>query len=164
LIPLFTGLMVILSVLIQSTILNRLAFFGARPDLVLIVVIMTGLLRGHQIGAGVGLGAGLLQDVLTGQFVGANALTKMCTGHIIGLTEGKFFKENLFIPMIMMAVGTIGNELLFWLVLYLFGRPLPFWLTSMQLILPTAILNSLLAPFVFSLMKRLNDFFYMLSR
>lgn len=163
-IPLLAGLMVILSVVIQSTILNRLAFFGARPDLVLIVVIVSGLLKGHPFGTGVGLGAGLLQDILTGQFMGANALTKMCTGYIVGLTEGKFFKENLFIPMIMMAAGTLGNELMFWLILYLFGRPLPFWVASTQLIVPTVILNSILAPFVFILMKRIDDFFQMLKR
>ncbi len=159
-----TGCLVVFSVIIQSTILNRVSLLGARPDLVLMLTILLALLRGSRLGAGIGFGAGLLQDILSGQFIGANALTKMATGYLIGLAEENFFKENPVIPMLTMAIGTLGNEILFWILLRMFGRPLPFLLTSIRLIIPTVILNSVLAPFLFSRLKKMNDFLMTLSR
>ncbi len=154
-----TGCLVVFSILVQSTIFNRVTLFGASPDLVLILTVLFGFLRGSRLGAWVGFGGGILQDILSGQFIGANALTKMAVGYLAGLMEGKFFSDNPVTPMLLLFVGTIGNEILFWLILASFGRSIPLYVAALRLIFPVAVLNSVLAPFIFSQLRKLDRFF-----
>ncbi len=155
---LISGILIVASILLQSTILNRFPIWGARMDLVLMTTILLSLLRGARFGAGYGFASGFLQDVLSGQFIGANALTKMSIGYLAGSVQERLFQDNPITPILVVMVGTFVHELLFWSVLGIFGRTIPFTTAFSRLVLPVVMMNSILSPVVFYLLKRFDRF------
>lgn len=150
------GLLLFISLLLQSTVMYRLSIAGACPDLLLVLTVMTGLLHGTRYGTAVGFIGGLLQDLLIGRFLGMNALVKMVTGYLVGLTEEKVFKENFITPFAAVLLGTLGSELLLWLLFRVYGRSISLFSALPRVILPGAAYNCLIAVFYVGKVKRAN--------
>lgn len=144
------GLILVTSLALQSTIFSFFEIAGIKPDLVLIIVIFNALLQGSREGAVFGFVGGLLQDIILGQNVGMNALAKMATGYLVGLTEKKVFKENLLIPIFYLLVATIINESFIYVLTLFLGFKINYISAFSRIILPVAIYNSCLAPFIYA--------------
>ncbi len=137
------------SLVLQSTLFPHLTVAGAKPDLVLIFIILYALMHGPKEGALVGLAGGLLQDLMFGQYLGMNALAKLSVGYGFGVLERRIYKESLLIPIAALFLGTFLNET----VLYLLGLAgsgqINYFTYAGKVILATAVYNSCLAPFVY---------------
>lgn len=101
-----------ISIFLQTTVFSSFSMKGNIPDLVLIFVVFFALLNGSARNAAVyGFLCGLLEDLYIGRFIGLNALSKGITAYIIGILEGRVFKENLFVGIISVMIGTFINSL-----------------------------------------------------
>lgn len=123
----WTGILII-ALILQITVVPLFAIYGVKPDLLLMVVVSTGLLQGKEKGVGIGFFAGLLQDLAIGNLFGLNILSKLLTGYMFGLVERKVFKDHIFLPILAMAVATIFNSLVLLVVLGFWGytiQPIP---------------------------------------
>lgn len=154
--PLLVGGSMVAFLLLESTLLYPLTIWGARPDLVMVVVGSVALLRGWQEGLLWGLLGGLLEDAFTGSLLGANALAKSVTGFILGLAEGHVFKENPLLPAVALLAGTVLEEGLFFLAAGAFGEVKWTFIAALtRVILPTAVATTLVAPFIYHYLARL---------
>ena len=97
-----------MSVSLQSTVIPVLSIGGVRPDLVLVVVVSVALAAGKEFGVLCGVFGGLLQDLLSVGPFGYNTLTKMMLGLLVGLYERKVNKGSLLLPLLAVAVSTVG--------------------------------------------------------
>ncbi len=143
------ALLVTASVAVQSSLVDKLAVWGVKPDLPLLLTLSIGLLYGWRSGAVVGLAAGLLQDLLLGRYLGLNALALGLTGALVGLAEPRIWKENLLVVLLGSFAGTVFAHLAEFLTLLVFGRPVEFLVTWRTAILPGAVYNSLLGPILY---------------
>ncbi|MEA4883092.1 MAG: rod shape-determining protein MreD [Clostridia bacterium] len=91
------------------------------PDLVFCVAALTSIIGGFGPGLAAAAVGGLLQDAVTGVFIGANAGADMAAAAIIGFAEPKLFKENLITPAVMVGLGTIVRELVYLFLAGSFG-------------------------------------------
>lgn len=139
----------LISLILQSTLFTHLKIAGVKPDLVLIFVVLYAFLNGPREGAVIGLTGGLVQDLLFGQYIGLNAVTKLFIGFVFGYLERKIYKENLLIPMLVVFSGTIASEALLYFfrlsVISMAGVSGPIEKT----ILVMAIYNSFLTLFIY---------------
>lgn len=108
------------TIAIQSVLLPMIFSNDTKPDLLLIIVVASGLLAGRERGVGVGFFAGAMQDFASGNVFGLNTLSKMATGYVAGMAERKVFKESMALPVLAIIVATCFNSaiiqtLLFWL-------------------------------------------------
>lgn len=85
---LFTG------VILEVTVLNRIEIFGAKPDILLLLTIFTGLFFGANKGFEAGMVSGFLYDIFTIDIFGINTLVYSLTGLLAGFLNTKFFKES----------------------------------------------------------------------
>jgi len=69
---------------VQASLLNPLSLFGIRPDIILVLLYVIGLLTGPVEGALAGMGLGLLQDISSASPLGFDALTR----GLFGLSAG----------------------------------------------------------------------------
>jgi rod shape-determining protein MreD len=129
-----------------------LPWFGIKPDLLLIVTVVAGLLKGVKSGAGVGLFAGILQDLFLGGVLSLMTLLKLIIGSLCGLVEGNFFKERYLFSSVIIFVATLLHEIL----KILFSRG--YWLVLKEYVLPEAILNALLGIIIYYLLYRLDNY------
>jgi len=143
--------------LLQSTIFTFLQVAGVKPDLILILVVFNGFLRGSREGAFLGFLAGLTQDIFIGNYIGLNALTKMLAGYLAGLAEARFYKESVVIvSMITFVVSILSQFVYYVLLFYLYIQVPPFFAVS-QVIIPTATYTTLLVPLTFWKFYRANE-------
>ncbi|MCL5289647.1 MAG: rod shape-determining protein MreD [Bacillota bacterium] len=142
-------LLVTIALLLQSTLFSFLQVSGVKPDLVLMLVIFNGFLRGSREGAFLGFLAGLAQDIFTGNYIGLNALAKMTAGYLAGLAEARFYKESVIIVTLVTFMVGIASQLAYYvLLLYLDIEVAPAFALG-QVIIPSAIYTSLLVPLTF---------------
>jgi len=87
---------IILLFVFQSTLLHCCTVFGVRPDLILILATFIGVRFGKTKGATLGFFLGLIQDCLSGTFLGPNAFSKGVVGYIFGNLRAKILFENFF--------------------------------------------------------------------
>lgn len=118
---LFFAVMFVGSVVLQSTLFHFIKLDGVKPDLLLVVVVLSAVLQGKRTGAAVGFGYGLIEDLLIGRYIGSQALTKMLTGYIIGNLERKVFPDNIFIPVVVGFMGTVLHHFLYLIALIFIG-------------------------------------------
>jgi len=151
-------LVVIFSLVLQATIFAELAHVGLTivPDLVLIIAVSYGLLKGPWYGGIVGLTAGLLSDLYAGGLIGVGALNKMLSGFLAGLLEKTIFKDNLLIPAISLLVATVFHEFLFFLIGGALGWHFGAILSIIPRIFVLALYNAALAPLVYQQFHKLE--------
>jgi len=142
-------LLATLGLLLQTTIFSHASIAGVKPDFVLIFVLFTAVLEGPQRGVFFGYTLGLFEDIITGRFIGMNALSKGLTGLFIGWFTGRTYSENLLVPIISVFLGTLLNGLIFFMLGKItglnWGISLLFWKA-----IPMAIYNMCLVPFIYS--------------
>jgi rod shape-determining protein MreD len=79
-------LVVAVALVLQTSVFPHLAWHGVGPDVVLLVVVAGGLLRGPQAGLVLGFGAGLLLDLAppADHVAGRWALALLLVGYVAG--------------------------------------------------------------------------------
>ena len=149
---LLSVLLVGASVVLQSTLLPKIAIRGVKPDLTLVVLIFVSLRRGAMTGQLVGFAAGLAEDVVSLAPLGFHALMRCIAGFVYGLFLGNVFVDPLLMPLLFVLAGTLAKGILSGLLVVVFGASSqgfaafagPFWIEMLY--------NALLAPFVFALL------------
>ncbi len=148
-------LLVVVAIL-QTTLVPHVAIWGVFADLPLLVVVSWGLLRGPREGILWGFVAGLAVDLFSGAPFGAATLALIAVGLLAGLGAATVFRAHVTLPLLAMFLATIVYDLLFLLVVRISGYPVA-WLESFyRIILPSAVLNAVLTPVIFVVMRWLH--------
>lgn len=142
-------ILILSGLILQSTVFSHLTLAGAKPDIVLIFIILYAIIYGSKEGALAGIIGGLLQDLIFGQYLGINILTKLTVGYMFGLLERKIYKENLLIPVIVVVLGTLSNEALLYLFRLAIGVSTGDFIYIRGVILYTALYNGIVTLFIY---------------
>lgn len=84
-------LILIATVILQTTLVPHLKVVSVQPDLILIVTVTYAFLEGAAFGSIIGFSGGLLQDLIVAQNIGLNALCKTIVGYLAGSMERIIF-------------------------------------------------------------------------
>ncbi|MBE6008534.1 MAG: rod shape-determining protein MreD [Lachnospiraceae bacterium] len=152
-----TGLLIIINIVIQSTLLQHIAIRGVIPNTAVIMIVSFALLRGSVSGAATGFFAGLLCDILFGNTFGFYALLGTVTGWICGSFNTNFYRENYFLP----AVLSCASVFLYDCAIYLFGivQGISFSYISLlfNIILPEAVYTAVFVIPVYRIVFAANE-------
>lgn len=105
---------IILCFLLQCTVLHVFSIGSITPNLILILCVSMGLMRGRKSGLWVGFFSGLLVDMFYGSLFGFYALIYMYIGFISGYACKIYYDDDVKVPMLLVA----GTDLLFNLAVY----------------------------------------------
>ncbi|MBR6403227.1 MAG: rod shape-determining protein MreD [Eubacterium sp.] len=108
-------ILAILSFLIQSAIFSYHNVMGSAPNLLLILTMSFGIMRGRREGLLVGVLSGFLYDIFFGSFIGPYMLLFMIIGYLNGAFHKDFLMEDIMLPVFIIAF----DELVFNLVVYI---------------------------------------------
>jgi rod shape-determining protein MreD len=149
-------IVVAVTVVVQLTIVDRIAFpGGAGPDLVLLVVAALALAGGPMAGVLTGFLAGLALDVAPpgSHFVGQNALVFCLVGYACGLLADDASGDaeqghTALFEIVVTAAGAVVGEALLALLGVMLSDPRVTW-PAITNVLPAAVAyDVLLCPFV----------------
>ncbi|MDY7041187.1 MAG: rod shape-determining protein MreD [Chloroflexota bacterium] len=142
--------------LIQSTVLPYVTIIGMKPELMLLVVVSWSLLRGAREGMAWAFIGGMFLDMLSGAPFGTITVALLLVSFLSGLGESTIFRTHIVLPLVASLLTTVAYDLTIMLILVLTGRPVA-WLDSMMhVVLPSAVVNTLLMPLVFWPLQRLH--------
>ena len=139
--------------ILQSTIVPQLAVWGVFADLPLLVVVSWSLLRGSREGIVWGFIAGVAVDLFSGAPFGAATLPMIAVGFLSGLGQAAVFRAHIALPLVAMFLATVVYDLLFLLVVRISGYPVAWVESLLRLVLPSAVLNTVLMPVLFIIMR-----------
>ncbi len=117
----FLFLAAFLGIVLRDTVFNGLSVAGGKPDFVLILVVFFAIFRGSVQGGLMGVALGLLEDLMTGRFIGINAICKGLLGYLVGVSERNLYKNNFFVPIAAILAATFLNTVFYYLVSVLIG-------------------------------------------
>lgn len=147
---------VLTALLVQTTVLSRLTFLGARPDLVLVVVVCFALTGGPAVGMATGFGAGLLSDLLSDHVLGLMALVLCVTGYTAGFIRAFLDRLATATPMLFVGVASAAATLAFAALSALLGDARVASAPLLRSVALTALYDVALTPFVFSAVTALT--------
>ncbi len=151
----------VFNVILESTLFQYTRIFGIKPDFTLMIIVAYGIMRGSSYGAFIGLGTGLLLDMLYGRAIGINALAYMVTGYIIGRVHENVFKDSFIPAVVFNFIAVVVFQHGFILLAY-FSNNFPVTDISyvnmlLEIILPQAVYNSILGSIAYRLIYRLDE-------
>ena len=109
------GIILIITYVLQLTLVSEIQIFGVQANLLLIVTCAIAFLFGAVDGGIVGVILGILLDLYQGRAIGLSALIFMYLGVFIGGFNKKFFKDNYLILLILTVFATITYETIFYI-------------------------------------------------
>jgi rod shape-determining protein MreD len=147
-------LLLVFTVIVQTTLSPYVTVLGAKPDVALIVVVSLAMMRGPVWGASVGFAMGLLLDIALVQTMGVSSLLYTLAGYFGGRYAESVDPDAWLPPLVSVFVVTLAEQLLMALFMFLVGVEASVGFVVLKVVLPVAILNALLAPPVFIVCRR----------
>lgn len=145
----------LLVALIQHVVLPHVTFFGAHPNLMMVVVIAWGVLRGNRDGLIWALVGGILLDLFSLAPMGTATLPLLIVMFLVGLLEFTAFRVVIWLPVAATFVATPIFQLLALAFIKTMGWSTG-WDRTFELMLPLSILNAFLMLLIFPLMRRIS--------
>lgn len=107
------ALVLALTLVLHITLLSRLRIDDVRPDALLLVGAMAGLVAGAERGAIVGFAAGLLADLFLQTPFGLSALAYSLVGFGVGSIQSGILRAAWWIPMVTALGASAGGVVLY---------------------------------------------------
>ncbi|MCL4473723.1 MAG: rod shape-determining protein MreD [Actinobacteria bacterium] len=147
--PLKVFLLVIGAVVVQTSAAPYLTVLGAKPDVAMVIVICLAMMRGPVWGATVGFATGLLIDIALFQTLGISSFLFTLAGYFSGRYAEGVDPDSWFPPVLIVFVCTAVVQVLHAMIMFLLGVEASAGFVLLRIVLPTAILNALLAAPIF---------------
>jgi len=144
-------LAVLVFLLMQVVLADRIALGPISPDFMVLVVAFFALYRGAVQAAIFGFAIGFLQDLSNPELLGLNALTKSILGFTVGKIGTKTVPDNIpFLFVLFMSV-TFGHDIIY-LLFYHWPRVGSSLAAIFVTALPSAAYTALFGVFVHKLL------------
>lgn len=150
------GIIIVVCFLLQSTVFHFLELAGVVPNLLLIVTMSFGLMRGRREGLLVGFFSGLLIDIFFGSVLGPYAFIYMTLGYGNGFFHRIYYVEDVLLPMTMITLNDLIYNVIVYIVFFLMRNRLDFPTYFVDVILPEMIYTILITLFFYKILVRIN--------
>ena len=149
------GVLLFVAALWQVTIVGDATIFGGTPDVLLVTLVAVALLRGALAGAGGGFFAGLVVDTAYLQTMGLTSLVLTVAGFWTGRYGETTGRDRMYAPLLSVAVVTVLTTTGAFGLRFILGESPDAQVVFLDALLPTVLLNVLIAPLVFAVVRRL---------
>ncbi len=150
------GIIIVICFLLQCTVFHYIELAGVVPNLLLIVTMSFGLMRGRREGLLVGFFSGLLIDIFFGSVLGPYAFIYMTLGYGNGFFHRIYYVEDVLLPMIMISLNDFIYNIIIYVVFFLMRNRLDFLGYLKDVMLPEMIYTILITLFFYKILVRIN--------
>lgn len=141
------------AVFVQAVMVPPYLLSGGAPEVLLLVVVSLGLLRGAVAGASYGFAGGLLLDLLTLGTLGVSSLVLTLAGFWAGRYAETTGRGKRIAPLVAAGVITLLAAVFAFLLHYLLGEDVVARHVLVSVLVPTLVANMVLAFPVYLLVR-----------
>lgn len=103
----------LLFVLLQTSFFPQFLIFRVKPDLVLVLVVSTGFLKGYKEGALAGFLAGIMVGIISANIWGVYTLVYSLAGFVSGVISERVEPDAFIVPSVSISLISLGVSLIF---------------------------------------------------
>ncbi|HIR94121.1 MAG TPA: rod shape-determining protein MreD [Candidatus Egerieimonas intestinavium] len=148
--------MVLVTFLLQTTVFPNLAIASVAPNLLLILTVAFGFLRGKKEGLFLGFFCGLIIDLFYGDYLGFHALLYMYLGFFNGFVHNVYYDEDIKVPVLLVAVSDLVYNAVIYFVQFLMRGRLDVFYYLEHIILPEIVYTVLITMICYRLLFLIN--------
>ncbi|HIU75213.1 MAG TPA: rod shape-determining protein MreD [Candidatus Pelethocola excrementipullorum] len=153
------AILIIVTFIMQTTIFQTLAVASVAPNLLLILTVTFGFMRGKRDGIWIGFFCGLCIDLLYSGTVGLNALIYMYIGYLNGFLYKVFYDEDIKVPVILIGVSDFAYSIIIYVLQFLMRVRLDFVDYLQHIIIPEMVYTIVISIIFYRLLYKLNQKF-----
>ncbi len=103
-----------LAFILQTTWVDSIKIGSIKPDLLIVALSLVALRRGPVVGAYMGLGLGIFQDLYTPADLGVNALAKSLIGAGFGYSHTHIVSDSIQMQTALIFCAVIVHDLIYY--------------------------------------------------
>lgn len=150
------AVLILATFILQTTIFKSLSIASVSPNLLLILTVSFGFMRGKREGLFVGFFCGLLVDIFYGNMLGFYALLYMYIGFLNGFLYKVFYDEDIKVPMLLVGVSDLCYGLAVYGLQFLMRGRLAVFSYLRHIIIPEMVYTVLVTVIIYRILFRLN--------
>lgn len=148
--------LIIIAFTFQYTLISFHSLSGIAPNLLLILTMSFGIMRGRNEGMITGLFCGLLVDVFYNDMIGPYMLIYLLIGYFNGIFHRNYLMEDIMLPIIItLADQIIFETAVYFMKFFLAGRT-DFGFYLSEIILPETMFTILMTVLLYRLLLSIN--------
>jgi rod shape-determining protein MreD len=145
-------LLTITGLAFETSVFGRATLVGAKPELLLLIVVALGMSEGPAFGATAGFVMGLSTDLVLQLPAGVSALTYTLIGYVVGRLRAQVAAASAWLPIVMVCSSTFAGVIFYTAFSRALGQHFGFFSVVRAAALAT-LYNGLLTPFVFPIVR-----------
>lgn len=147
---------IILYVLQTTVFASYLDIGNISPNLILMFACIVGFMRGRRSGMLTGFFGGMLVDIMNGGVVGFTPLVYLLAGYFNGFFHKEYSKEQMLLPIGLVALCTFAYGILFYFFNFLFRNRLNLGYYIVKIIIPEMVYTVVVTIFAYILVYYIN--------
>lgn len=152
-------LLIIIFFVLQTAVFSKLSIVGVFPNLLVVLVAVTGFMQGEKPALIMGFVCGLLLDLFTFRILGIQALILLLIGFVTGQFHNTFYPEDFKLPLLVITGSDLSFSLLMYFVTYLFRARFAFGFYFLNICLPELVYTLFVAILIYPLFLMQYKFF-----
>ncbi len=155
-----TVIVLLISYILETTLLSSISFFGASPKLVLVIIICYSMVSGKEKGVLAGVITGFFVDIFSNGAFGINILLFTYSSAIAGALSERVFGKNAITSVVITFIVSFMYGIIFALAMYIMkiDRNIVYFIFAY--FLPMSVYNAILSFFMYLLIENLNTLSY----
>jgi len=149
------AVVLVVVLILQATLAQRIAIAGVRPDLLVAFVVYFAWMRGPVSGVVGGFTVGLLQDLDAPGPLGLNALAKTVVGFIVAKAGFRVHRSNIGVRFFFFFVAMLVHDVIYFGV-YTAGEFGAFMRQFVFVAIPSALYTTVLVVLLLSTVERFS--------
>ncbi len=150
------AVLIIVFVLLQSTVCPMIAIAEIKPNLLIILTVSFGLMRGKRDGMLTGFFCGLLTDLFFESTLGFNALIYLWVGYLSGYFYRIFYDDDIKTPLLLISVSDLCYGIIQYAFRFLLRGRIHFFYYLGRIILPEMIYTLILTIVIYQILYHIN--------
>ena len=150
---------IIIAYLLQSTIFPVLSIGDIVPNLLIIITVCAGYMKGKVEGLFVGLACGLLTDISYGSLLGLYGMVYMVIGYLNGYVSKFYYKEDFAIPMLLIGASNFMSGFVYYVFEFLLRGKTNVIFYIRRIIVPELVYTVAVSIILYKLINHVNVYF-----
>lgn len=150
------AILIVVNFCLQTTLFGFHNLNSITPNLMLILTMSFGLMRGRKEGLLVGFFCGFLTDCFFSNILGPYMLLYMFIGYINGFFHKNYMVEDVLLPLIVILVDDFVFNGVIYVFYFMLNNRLNFAHYMFRIILPEMLVTTLLTIIIYKLYVVIN--------
>lgn len=147
---------ILVSFILQSSVFPAISIASVKPNLLIILPVAFGLMRGKREGMFMGFLGGLLMDLFFSNVIGFHALIYTFVGYLNGHCYRIFYDDDVKMPILLVGASDLAYGLLMYIAQFLMRGRVDFPYYLRRIIIPEILFTVLVTMVIYRFLLWIN--------